>query len=297
MILVIGATGLLGMEICHALILQGRPVRALVRSAASDKARQLAAEGAELALADLKDPDSLLAACRGALAVISTASSTFSRQPGDSIETVDRLGQINAIDAARSASVGRFVFVSIARDIKFPSPLSQAKREAEKRLAGSGVPYTILLANWFQEVWLSPALGFDYANRRARIYGTGENAVSFISYKDVAQFAARSVDLPAAENRALDICGPDPVSQLDAVHCFERVTGQRFELEFVPEEALRRQREQAADPLGQTFASLTLDYAAGNIADPSESLEAIPLRLRTVEDYAEATLGTAATHG
>jgi len=51
----------------------------------------------------LKDPESLVHASRGVSAVISTASSTFSRQTGDSIETVDRLGQRNAVDAARSA--------------------------------------------------------------------------------------------------------------------------------------------------------------------------------------------------
>jgi uncharacterized protein YbjT (DUF2867 family) len=288
MILVIGATGLLGTEVCHVLKERGWPVRALVRNRDSVKARQLASEGAELAVADLKDPASLVAVCRGASAVISTASSTFSRQAGDSIETVDRMGQISAVDAARAAGVGRLVFVSIARQIRFPSPLSCAKREVQQHLEQSGLPYTILLANWFQEVWLSPALGFDYSNRRVRIYGTGENAVSFISYKDVAQFAVRSLDTRATENRKFDICGPQPVSQLDAVRCFERVMGQPFEVEFVSEEALRQQLLQAPDALSQSFASLMLDYASGNGADPTAALDAVALRLTTVEDYAKA---------
>jgi NADH dehydrogenase len=288
MILVIGATGLLGMEICRTLKLQSLRVRALVRNAGSEKALRLASDGVELAVADLKDAVSLAAACRGASAVISTASSTFSRLEGDSIETVDRLGQIHAIDAAREAGVGRFVFVSIARDIKFPTPLSRAKREVEQHLAQSSIPYTILLANWFQEVWLGPALGFDYANRRARIYGTGENPVSFVSFKNVAQFAVRSLETSAAANRSFEICGPTPVSQLDAVSYFERALGQEFAKEFVPEAALRQQYDQAADALSQTFAGLTLDYSAGNAADPAESLKVVPLHLTSVEEYAKS---------
>jgi len=286
MILVIGATGLLGMEICRALRQRAKEVRALVRSAASQKATQLASQGMELALGDLKDPESLANASRGVSAVISTASSTFSRQTGDSIETVDRLGQRNAVDAARSAQVSRFVFVSIPVEGKFPCPLVAAKREVEQHLIASGIPYTILHANYFMEVWLSPALGFDYPNHQATVYGSGRSPVSFVAYQDVAKFAVEAVDLAAAENRAVDVCGPEPVSQLEAVRIFERATGREFALEYVTEESLDEQRNKATDPMAQTFASLMLDYAAGSVADPAELLRIVPLQLTTVGDYA-----------
>lgn len=286
MILVIGATGLLGMETCRALRQRGKEVRALVRTAGSEKATQLASEGMQLAIGDLKDPASLVHASQGVSAVISTASSTFSRQTGDSIETVDRLGQRSAVNAARSAGVSRFVFVSIPAEMKFPSPLVAAKREVEQHLIASGVPYTILRANYFMEVWLSPALGFDYPNRRATVYGAGSSPVSFVSYKDVAKLAVEAVDVAAAENRALDLGGPEPVSQLDAVRIFERAAGRDFALAYVNEEALHEQRDKATDPMGQTFASLMLDYAAGNVVDTAELLRMVPLRLTTVGDYA-----------
>jgi len=287
MILVIGATGLLGMEICRALRQRGKEVRALVRSTASEKAAQLASEGVKLAAGDLKDPESLVHASRGVSAVISTASSTFSRQTGDSIETVDRLGQRNAVDAARSVGVSRFVFVSIPVEMKFPSPLTTAKREVEQHLIASGVPYTILHANWFMEVWLSPALGFDYPNHQATVYGAGGSPVSFVSYKDVAKFAVEAVDLAAAENRAVDVCGPEPVSQLDAVRIFERAAGRDFARQYIAEETLQENRRKATDPLELTFASLMLDYAAGKVADPAEMLRIVPLQLTTVGDYAK----------
>ena len=76
MILVVGATGLLGGEICRRLAAKGKPIRALVRGA-SDQAKVGALRdlGAELVQGDLRDRISLEAACQGVRTMISTASS------------------------------------------------------------------------------------------------------------------------------------------------------------------------------------------------------------------------------
>ena len=79
--LIVGATGLLGGQICQLLAERGKPVRALVRDTSNpDKVATLRNIGAEIVLGDLKDRRSLETACRGANAVISTASSTLSRR-------------------------------------------------------------------------------------------------------------------------------------------------------------------------------------------------------------------------
>jgi len=113
MILVVGATGLLGRDICRRLGAAGKPVRALVRRTA-DRAKvdELERSGATLVRGDLKDRASLDAACRGIDTVITTASTTVSRQEGDSIQTVDQDGQVRLVDAAKAAGVTRFVYVS-----------------------------------------------------------------------------------------------------------------------------------------------------------------------------------------
>src|SRR5712692_50510 len=78
--LVVGATGLLGGEICRQLRQAGKPVRALTRPTADPlKVEQLKRLGATLVQGDVKDRASLDAACRGATAVITTASTTFTR--------------------------------------------------------------------------------------------------------------------------------------------------------------------------------------------------------------------------
>ena len=113
--LIVGATGTLGTEICRLLISAGKPVRGLVRPTSNgDKVAMLDALGVNLVLGDLKDRKSLDTACRGARAIISTASSTFSRQEGDSIQSVDLQGQLSLLEAAKAAGVAHFVLVSFA---------------------------------------------------------------------------------------------------------------------------------------------------------------------------------------
>jgi uncharacterized protein YbjT (DUF2867 family) len=285
--LVVGATGLLGTEICRLLAATGKFVRALARPTSDgSKVAQLEELGIEVVRGDLKDLSSLDAACRGVSAVISTASSTLSRQEGDSIQTVDLEGQLNLVDAARAANVNHFVLISFPHiDIEFP--LQTAKRTVENHLKSSGLTYTILQPTDFMEVWLSPALGFDAANAKAQIYGPGENKISWISYKDVAQFAVASLDNSEARNAVIELGGPEALSPLEVVEIFEEVRGRKFDVQHVPEEALEAQRESAGDPLQQSFAALMLFYARGNIIDMQETLRKFPLRLTTVRDYAQ----------
>jgi uncharacterized protein YbjT (DUF2867 family) len=288
--LVVGATGLLGGEICRLLTAEGKRARALVRPTSDqNKVAQLESLNIEIVRGDLKDRSSLDAACRGVSVLISTASSTLSRQEGDSIQTVDLEGQLNLIDAAEAANVSRFVLISFPQvDVEFP--LQAAKRRVEDYLKSSGLTYTILQPTFFMEVWLSPALGFDAANAKARIYGSGENKMSWISYRDVAKFAVASSGNPEAHNAVIELGGPEALSPLEVVQIFERLKGRKFDVQHVPEEALREQRESASDPLQQSFAGLMLYYSRGNIIDMQKTLQKFPVQLTSIRDYAQGSL-------
>lgn len=287
MVLVVGATGLLGSEICRSLRKAGKQVRAMVRKTSSpEKLEGLRSAGVDTVAADLKDPSSLARACETVSEIITTASSTFSRQEGDSIASVDHAGYVALIDAASKAGVRHFVYTSIPLDMRFDSPLVQAKRAVEDRLTRGGVPYTVLAANFFMEVWLSPALGFDYQNSRARVYGSGERPIAWVSYRDVAAFAVASLDCSAAQNRVLSIGGPENLAPLEVVRIFSETCGRPFGTTHVPEAALRADYDSAAEPLGKSFASLMLQYASGCSMDPSETLSVMPRTLKTVREYA-----------
>jgi uncharacterized protein YbjT (DUF2867 family) len=292
MALVIGATGLLGTEVCRQLAQSGRAVCALVRETA-DAGKRAAIEemGAQLVRGDLKNPGSLAAACRGIDEIVATASSTLSHQAGDSIETVDRRGYLDLIAAAREAGVKRFVYTSIPLDVRYDSPLSRAKREVERALASSGMTFTVLLANIFMEVWLSPALGFDYPNARARVFGRGDKPIAWVSLHDVAGFAVQALDAEATRNRMVPVGGPENLSPLEAVRTFEEVTGRPFAIEHVPADVLEAQRRSATDPLSETFAALMLELAHGFPMNMADTLALMPRTLTSVRDYAETVGG------
>jgi len=285
-ILVAGATGYLGSEICRQLISKNKNVKGLVRATSdSNKVAHLKELGVEIVEGDLKNKGSLENALQGVSAVITTVSSTLSRHEGDSIQTVDDEGQINLVDAAINAGVRHFIYVSFCE--LGECPLQTAKRKVEKHLTESGLNYTILQPTYFMEVWLSPVLGFDYPNAKASIFGEGKNKVSWIAIKDVASFAVASLDNPAAKNRIIELGGPEALSPFEVVNIFEATKGKKFELKFVPEEAIKAQRDGAQDPLSESFAVLTLGVVNGSEIDMKNTLDVFPMQLTSVVDYAK----------
>jgi len=292
--LVVGATGLLGPEICQRLTAAGQQVRVLIRPTAdAGKRGALAGLGVELVEGDLKDAASLARACGGVQAVISTASSTLSRQAGDSIETVDLQGQLALVDAARRAGVGRFVFVSFRENPNIQYPLTAAKRAVERALQSSGMAYTILQASYFMEVWLTPALGFDAANGKVRMYGDGNRPISWISYRDVARAAAAAVTEGTASNMVVELGGPQALSPREVVRMFEAAGAGEIATESVPEAALEAQLREATDSLQKSFAGLMLQCAAGDVIDTTKSSQLFPFRMTSVRDFITSQLAAA----
>jgi uncharacterized protein YbjT (DUF2867 family) len=291
MILVAGSTGLLGGEICRQLATQQKPVRALVRKTSSpEKINALKQIGCGLAEGDFKDKTSLINACRGCDAVISIVSSTLSRQEGDNIQTVDHDGNLNLIAAAKETGVKHFIFISFRHQNAMDNPLTEAKRSAEQAIKSSGMKYTILQASIFMEVWLSPALGFNYPEYSAHIPGDGNQLISYVSYKDVAAFACASIDNPAVQNQTLEIGGPDPVNPAQVVKEFENISGDPFTVNYIPVAALQLQLKEATDPLQKVFAGLMIFYANGDAIDMEPTLKIIPVKLHSIQDYANAAL-------
>jgi uncharacterized protein YbjT (DUF2867 family) len=294
MILVVGATGLVGSEVCQRLIRRGESVRALVRiTSSSDKVEALKSAGAELFVGDLKDSPSIAAACRGVDGVISTASSTLSRQAGDSIQSVDEAGQLNLVRAAQDANVKRFVFVSFRRIPGMSIPLADAKEQVEN--AAKNLNFTVIQASYFMEVWLSAALGFDYEKGEARIYGPGTNPISWVSYRDVGEICAIALRHPAAERKTIEFGGPEALSPLEVVARFEKIGGRPFRLEQVPEQSLRAQFDGATDPMQKSFAALMLGYLHGDAMDMVPVIETFGLKLGTVDEYARGVIGKSAS--
>ncbi len=294
MILVVGATGMVGGRICRKLAAKGVPSRALVRTTAdSTKVEALRALGLEIVDGDLRNPASIAVACRGVSAVIDTVSSMpFAYVAGvNDIATTDLDGSMRLIDAARAADVRHVVYTSFSGNIDLDFPLRNAKRTVEAYLKLSGLSYTILRPSYFMDVWLSPAVGFDAAAAKATIYGTEARAISWIAADDVAEFAVRSLTNPAARNAILELGGPQALAPEDVIGLFERITGRRFDVQHVPAVALAEQHAAATDPMMQSFSGLMRCYGAGDRIDMQATLLDFPISLTTVETFAAASTG------
>jgi NADH dehydrogenase len=177
------------------------------------------------------------------------------------------------------------------RDIQFP--LTAAKRAVERALASSGMAYTVLQASYFMEVWLTPALGFDAAHGKARLYGDGNQPISWISYRDVARAAAAAVIEGTGRNMVVELGGPQALTPREVVRMFEAAGAGEITTESIPTATLENQLETATDPLEQSFAGLMLQYAAGDPIDTTTSSRLFPFQMTAVRDFIASQLAAA----
>jgi uncharacterized protein YbjT (DUF2867 family) len=244
MILVVGATGILGGMITLKLLADGKQVRILVRhnspaeqmalQGMATSAKTLIEAGAIPVYGDLKDRMSVDLACIGIETVITTANSAM-RGGEDTVDSVDRQGNSNLIEAAKSAGVKQFIFVSfLGADLHHPVPLFQAKAETEARLQESGLTYTILSPNFFLESWVGMVVGIPLqAHQPITLVGKGQSLHSLISIRDVAAFTVAAVGHLKALNQKLLLGGPNPVSWCGVVDAFSKALGQSLPVRFV----------------------------------------------------------------
>jgi NADH dehydrogenase len=136
MLLLTGATGLVGSALLPRLLAQGIPVRCLVRDP-----RRLGSQRVrvQIALGDLTDPPSFRNALRGVQTVAHLAA-TIRDQPRGSIEELDGIATWRMVEAAQRQGVERFVFFSaLGASIHHRTRLLRAKALAEQAVAEADV--------------------------------------------------------------------------------------------------------------------------------------------------------------
>jgi nucleoside-diphosphate-sugar epimerase len=125
-VLVTGATGLIGHGIASALLKRGERVRVLVRD--RERARRVLPAGLELALGDVTEPASLAPAVAGARLVFHAAGLPEQWQRDERIfDRVNRQGTQHVLEASLAAGVQRVVYTS-TMDV-FAAPRGGTLRE------------------------------------------------------------------------------------------------------------------------------------------------------------------------
>lgn len=293
MILVVGATGVLGSEICRLLCESGEEVRALVRHGSPREAR-LRHLGVSVVNGDMASRVALEEACAGARVVISTATAMGSTEKGNSLRVVDRDGQLLLVNTARSAGVEHFIHISISPNLGGNSPLVRYKREVEQAVRSSGMRWTILQPSVFMDIWLSGLLGWDFSKAQAMIFGSGVGRISYIAVSDVARYAVLAAHDARLWNREIPLGGPADVSPNDVVKVFEDVSSRKYKVRKAPAPllALLSPVVSMLDDRKGSGMALGAECSKGDcISSPLQ--KELGLKLTTVREYAERVIAAA----
>lgn len=170
-ILVTGATGQTGGNVCQQLIERGDHVRALVRN--PEEAAALAGIGVELVRGDISDADDVLRAAKGAEAAIHCAAllGGASQDLAD-FRAVNVVGTTNVLDAAKALGMRRVVALSTATFIDQTTDLDF--EDAPVLDNPPGDPYTVTKLAAFVEAHQRAAKGEDVLTcHPGAIFGPG----------------------------------------------------------------------------------------------------------------------------
>lgn len=145
MILVTGATGLVGRYLVPQLAEAGWPVRVLVPVRRSERPRHLVwPAGVDMINGDLNDPEGLHRAMQGVHTVFHLASAQWWGKRRD-LERVDVEGTRNLVSAARSARIGRLFYLSqLGAEPSSAYALMRVKGQVEGLVRNSGIAYTVM---------------------------------------------------------------------------------------------------------------------------------------------------------
>ncbi len=197
LVLVIGATGVMGREVIRSLEGHCR-LRALVHSDVSDAEIARRYPRVERVQRDLLDAGSLGPAFAGVERV-------FLLTP--SVAEQGRLEE-NALAAALAAGVQRIVYVS-STDVEWEIELSAAHHVMERRLADSGVVHTVIRPEYL----LNNLLGdVDELARGRLVAPSADGRCPFVDARDVGAVAAAALLATEPPLGPVEVTGPESLS-------------------------------------------------------------------------------------
>jgi uncharacterized protein YbjT (DUF2867 family) len=246
-ILLTGATGLVGSALLRRLTARSEPVRCLVRDP-----RRLGDQRVrvQIALGDLSDPASFRHALRGVDTVVHLAASIRDQLSG-SIEELNGVATWRMVAAAERAGVERFVFFSALDATPFNrGRFFRAKALAEEAVTESGLAHTVFAPS----LVYAPGDPFLTLLRRLALLspvmpmsGSGRAQYQPIWADDVADCVMAVVEGDTgAGNARHELAGPETLSHRQIVELALRSFGRRRPIVRVPLPVVRRALRVAA---------------------------------------------------
>jgi dihydroflavonol-4-reductase len=266
-IMVTGATGLAGANICKLLIERGDHVRALARPTADIE--PLVALGAEVVLGDVTDADDVRRAATGVGAAIHSAALLGgASQNLPDFEAVNVVGTRHVLDAAETLGMRRVVAVSTGTFFDTSGGLEREDAPVSKK--PSPDPYTMTKMAAFQDAMARAAAGRDVVTAHpGAIFGPSpvvSNAIGRTSFNRVLLSALRKrvtryLTFPVSWVFAEDIAR-------GCILALDRgVAGERYMLDGQPTDVV-----STADACNRICALAGVDHRVEDVA-PSDDPE------------------------
>ncbi len=241
-ILITGATGQQGGAVARQLLSAGHTVKAMTRNPDSDKAKALAALGAEVVPGDLNDAASLKRAFDGAWGVFAVQNTWEAGVEGE-----EEQGKRTA-EVAREQGVQHFVYTSVgSAERQTGIPHFDNKWRIEETVRGLDFPsYTILRPVFFMENWVSPWFKPAIDEGTLAIGIKPDTRLQMISVDDIGKYGRLAFEQHETLNgQAIEIAS-DELTMPQVAEVVSRASGKSVAFYQVPIEQVREFSEDFA---------------------------------------------------
>lgn len=219
-ILVIGATGMLGVPVVQQLVKAGFDVSALVRDI--EKAKLVLPPEVKLLQGDLQQAVTVQQALKGQQGLYLN----LSIRPGEREKAyhTEEEGLRSLLPLAKEAGIQRIAYLSsLVQRYQgmqgFQWWVFAVKQQAVQMIQDSGIPYTIFYPSTFMENFDK---GGYVQGKRVNLAGTSAHPMFFIAGSDYGKQVARSFTLAVSANKEYIIQGPEGFTADQAARVYKQ---------------------------------------------------------------------------
>lgn len=279
-IAITGATGQLGQLVIQALLkrVSADQIVALVRD--QKKATALAEQGVELRHFDYDAPESLAPALQGIDKLLLISANEVGR----------RTPQHKAvIEAAQLAQVPYIAYTSLLRADTSPLGLAQEHRETEALIQASGLRYTLLRNNWYNENYLA---GVEHNVASGKLFSATQNGpISSASRADYAEAAAEVLTTSGHEQKTYELAGSQSFTKTDLATYIAHAASKPVQYLEIDAESFAQGLTQAGlpEPVVNLITEADVETAHGAMfSDRTDLEQLIGRKTTTIQSQVEA---------